>query len=756
MTCRISRLQCWPHTVPPRDHASHGIPPFTFNSVHVAMKSSTLSSMSSRSLHKRVVAQTRCCHDEAAVTRYFGRKRLLSSGKTSELNSDVNYRSGRPAVSGDALRFRSESALWTQQSGLVNSYSASLRKRTYSSSGISRKITTSSLLTKTDDDDRKLVHFQGTTRLSYPQADTEQLAENPKAFELVLKDFAISKPERKGGGHLLLGRNGSGKSLLVDFLTNPDKYGDALSSSSSSHSLADGENHTASSYDVTSVSFDSHKQLLEENPDSSVYRILTEDGFGGTLSKAAQYLVVRFGLFPLLYRRVSTLSTGEIRKCLIIRALCDGGANSKHKGDLTKQKFRSRQNDPKLVILENAFDGLDADSRLELRSIVSKTIRGLDKSGKLLIQQVQASSVRPIQVFMSTHRPEEIMDEISTVSMAIFDDEGNHTRRVVTFERPIGMTREKLLNTALELDEVHASGSADDSKSVHQVDAFPSAEEIRAVWLRDNGSKEDLPDTLLSLDRVQVQRPRDNVDEPSHLREKKMSDSSDNLVTLLHEMTWKIEKGQRWIIAGGNGAGKSTLTRFLLQGSGLGSSRDDNDSILGTYHVDPRTRIGWMSTESHLQMVVGQDENKNESTQTGVWDVLCDGGRIREDIANTFASWIIGDRDRLEQIKILQFNQLSQGEQKLVLLSSTLARRPNLLILDEPTTALDSIARKRVLSLLERICQATNEDLTLILITHYQDEWVPSVSHVLHLDRGNATFQGHKSDYAAKYGIPHV
>lgn len=71
-----------------------------------------------------------------------------------------------------------------------------------------------------------------------------------------------------------------------------------------------------------------------------------------------------------------------------------------------------------------------------------------------MIKQVQADSVRPIQVFMSTHRPEEIMEEITTVSMAVSDvTQGNHTRRVVTLERPIGMSREKLLSTALETDD---------------------------------------------------------------------------------------------------------------------------------------------------------------------------------------------------------------------------------------------------------------------------------------------------------------
>ncbi|CAJ1962036.1 unnamed protein product [Cylindrotheca closterium] len=724
---------------------------------------SSLSSLSSRSLPKRGLSSKPYCHGEMKVPRCLGKKRSLSSSSTAA--SSAVAASSSSSSSSTFIGSNHQDDIIFHCRSRPNS--CSFRNRSYSSSSLLMKSAMENVMDEdennTNNNKTALVHYPGTTRLSYPNDNN---AENDESFELVLDDFTIAKPERKGGGHLLLGRNGSGKSLLVDFLHKPEKYCNNKGASTTTHEA----------YDVASVSFDSHKELLRDHPDASVYRILTEDGFGGTLSKSAQYLVVRFGLFPLLYRKVSTLSTGEIRKVLIIRALCDGGANAQV--DLSKQKFRSKHKDPKLLILENAFDGLDSDSRLELQSIVSKTIKGLDKSGKLLIQQVQASSVRPIQVFMSTHRPEEIMDEISTVSMAISEsgttsdnnnNNNNNKCKVVTFERPKDMTRETLLRTALELDDFTPEDSSETTTTaLAQADddlALPSLEAIRAAWQNDNATHNTTPDVLLGLDQVQIQRPKDTIAEdesPQGKPQSSSNDDNDNLVTLLHELSWKIEKGQRWIIAGGNGAGKSTLTRFLLQGSGLGSTRDNKDKISGQYHIDPATKVGWMSTESHLQMVVGQqqqqpqqpqqqdDDNEETNNDIGVWDILCDHGRIPENVANTFASWVVGDSARLEHIKTLPFDQLSQGEQKLVLLSATLARRPNLLILDEPTTALDSIARKRVLALLERICQATQDDLTLILITHYQDEWVPSVSHVLNLVRGNTTFQGPKSEYVSE------
>lgn len=79
-------------------------------------------------------------------------------------------------------------------------------------------------------------------------------------------------------------------------------------------------------------------------------------------SQAAKYLVMRFGLYRLLSRRVEQLSTGEIRKLLLARALS------------------SR---PRLLLLDNAFDGLDSRARDELREHVGQTARGF---GEMLVQ----------------------------------------------------------------------------------------------------------------------------------------------------------------------------------------------------------------------------------------------------------------------------------------------------------------------------------------------------------------------------------
>ena len=79
------------------------------------------------------------------------------------------------------------------------------------------------------------------------------------------------------------------------------------------------------------------------------------------------------------------------------------------------------------------------------------------------------------------------------------------------------------------------------------------------------------------------------------------------------------------------------------------------------------------------------------------------------------------------------FHQLSQGEQKMVLIAAAIASHPRLLVLDEPCQGLDWIRRQRVLGVVERLCQAAGSELSLIYITHHPEEVMPSISHVLHL-----------------------
>lgn len=180
---------------------------------------------------------------------------------------------------------------------------------------------------------------------------------------------------------------------------------------------------------VARVSFESHKQLLADG--GTVYRSL------GALGPAARYLIVRFGLHPILYRPVSSISSGEIKKVLLVRALA------------------SR---PELLVLDNAFDGLDVPSREALKELVSQTLRGFSQ---ILVQGVDASAAARTQVLLLTHRREEMVPELSTVS--VFGPNG----QLSTAEREEGC-----LNNVL--------GGGVEGTRAHLV--LPPERELAEVW----------------------------------------------------------------------------------------------------------------------------------------------------------------------------------------------------------------------------------------------------------------------------------
>ncbi|KAI2499638.1 ABC transporter [Fragilaria crotonensis] len=517
----------------------------------------------------------------------------------------------------------------------------------------------------------------------------------------------------KQGGHVVLGRNGSGKTLLSCLLSpNP---GDFLYEGS--YTAIDETISRHADYAIAHVSFQSHEQLLRQqktdpdNPDSTslstAWQVISG---GGNLSKAAQFLVVRFGLFPLLHRNVSTLSTGEIRKVLLVKAL------SKR---------------PKLLVLDNAFDGLDVPSRNALRDLVSKTLRGFRQD--ILVQAVDSKATAHTQVVLLTHRAEEIVDECQHVTYMTapittpttstncnpaitgVDENVDDNSRILTEARN-GQSGEQLLCKAMGASE-----------STFQLDwgddpTLPTTKDISNWWAAGR--------SITTTNHAAVHQPKqDPIVQTNHLR------ICQGNTTLLHDLTWTISAGEHWLVAGGNGAGKSTLSRCLaLQGSSvsvpsmlrMAISSDD---------------IGWVSTELHMA---------TSQSNRSVRDVVTHDGKVPMDsamfvVTQALAMTEVVDNNSDQQLWDRPFSTLSQGEQKLILIASAMALRPALLVLDEPCQGLDALNRRRVLGFVERMCQATS--ITLVYITHHLEEVIPSITHVLHLVGGKAVYTGSRSNY---------
>ena len=82
---------------------------------------------------------------------------------------------------------------------------------------------------------------------------------------------------------------------------------------------------------------------------------------------------------------------------------------------------------------------------------------------------------------------------------------------------------------------------------------------------------------------------------------------------------------------------------------------------------------------------------------------------------------------------------MSSGEARRVLLARALVTAPRALVLDEPTTGLDLVARH---DFMERVRQIAREGTTLILITHHIEEIVPEIQRVILLRAGQIIASG--------------
>lgn len=188
-----------------------------------------------------------------------------------------------------------------------------------------------------------------------------------------------------------------------------------------------------------------------------------------------------------------------------------------------------------------------------------------------------------------------------------------------------------------------------------------------------------------------------------------------------------VEPGERVLLLGPSGAGKSTLLTAL---AGLVDPRGgaETEGTLLVDGLDPRQardRTGLLFQDPESQLVMGRAgdevafglENRCVPTEA-IWP--------RVDAALAAVEFPY-DRDR-------PTHALSGGEQQRLALAGTLALRPGLLLLDEPTANLDPDGAAGVREVLDRVLERVGA--TLVLVEHRVDEAVSLVDRVVVLEAG--------------------
>ncbi len=203
---------------------------------------------------------------------------------------------------------------------------------------------------------------------------------------------------------------------------------------------------------------------------------------------------------------------------------------------------------------------------------------------------------------------------------------------------------------------------------------------------------------------------------------------------LLSGIHWTVLPSERWVVLGPNGAGKSTLLRVAaLYLHPTEGTVEVLGRRLGRTDVRRmRHRVGYASamlsdrirpTISALDAVMTARHGALEPW----WHSYSDADRQRA--ANLL------ERMGCEHLAAQQFGMLSSGERQRVQIARTLMTDPGLVLLDEPTAALDLTGREELVRTLE----ALSADFTTpptVLVTHHVEEIPAGFDHVLLLRQG--------------------
>ncbi len=487
----------------------------------------------------------------------------------------------------------------------------------------------------------------------------------------------------------ILGPNGSGKSTLVRALWGgvPVQSGRIL------YDFGDQEGNGSlvpQRDAIGYVSFETHQSLMEHEELQADLRqfagkkdevtkahdvifsgILASRELTGSDEERLCQVADQLGIRDLLQRSITSLSTGEMRKVLIARALMKA---------------------PKLLILDEPYDGLDAKSRTSLAESVDHLMTG------------------SMRVVLVVHRIEEIVPNITHV---LFVKDG---RLFLQGPREALLTSDnisQLYGCRLRLEKSHAGYSVSyGPEKKDKIDA--------RILCRD--ILDEIPETLIEM--------RD------------MTISYGDLIVLDH-VNWSMRKGENWVILGPNGSGKSTLLGLILGDNLQGYSNQlllfGRQKGTGETLWEIKRHLGVVSSE--LQIQYRKKMSAFDVIASGFYDSIGLYHYPTPEQKEIVDAWI--ETLRIEDIAKQPYHHLSYGQKRMILLARAMVKSPALLIVDEPCHGLDIPNRRRILNIIEMIGETPTN---LLYVTNHRDEILNCITHVMRLQKGKVVKQGRKEE----------
>ena len=204
-------------------------------------------------------------------------------------------------------------------------------------------------------------------------------------------------------------------------------------------------------------------------------------------------------------------------------------------------------------------------------------------------------------------------------------------------------------------------------------------------------------------------------------------------------VTFSVREGELFAFLGENGAGKSTTISVIS-----GDVKKDSGIVkVNGYDVDtdlekikPWLGVVFQSSVLDKPLTV-YDNLKYRASLYGII------GKDFEDRFNELSSML-----ELSDIKNRTINKLSGGQKRRADIARAIIHKPKILILDEPTTGLDPMTRKKVWDVVNGLRKELK--MTVFLTTHYMEE-AGLADYIVIIDKGRISEKGTPLELKNKY-----
>lgn len=188
---------------------------------------------------------------------------------------------------------------------------------------------------------------------------------------------------------------------------------------------------------------------------------------------------------------------------------------------------------------------------------------------------------------------------------------------------------------------------------------------------------------------------------------------------VLNDIHWEVTKGEFWQLIGNNGTGKTTILSMITGDNPKAYGQEiylfGNKKGSGESVWDIKQKIGYFSP-AMTDKFRGRHSVENMLI-SGLLDSIGLYVKPTETQKRIIKDWLL--LIHLWNKRDVQFNELSLGDQRLVMTVRAMVKHPPLLILDEPTSGMDDTSAKMLVNLVNKIAEETHT--AIVFVSHRKE-----------------------------------